>query len=122
MSASRGHWHRVASRSELADPGSYGFTVQTDGMPVFGFVVQRNGELYGYENVCPHAGRMLNHGPHRFLTEDQSMIVCAAHGAMFDIGSGECAVGPCMGESLRRIEIREINGVIEADLSGIELL
>jgi nitrite reductase/ring-hydroxylating ferredoxin subunit len=27
-------------------------------------------------------------------------IVCAAHGAQFDIATGLCTLGPCLGESL----------------------
>ncbi len=115
-------WHQVAALSDLADPGSRGFQVETDGMPVFGFVVRKDGKLYGYENVCPHAGRMLNWGPHRFLTQDQSMIMCVAHGALFDITSGECATGPCMGESLRQVPVREVDGVVEADISPLAML
>ncbi len=121
MTDSSPSWHRVANRNEIADPGSRGFQIETEGMPVFGFVVLRDGQLHGYENVCPHAGRMLNWGPHRFLTKDDSMIMCAAHGAVFDIGSGECAAGPCMGESLRTIPVRETDGHIEADVSGLSL-
>ncbi|MFK8016773.1 MAG: Rieske (2Fe-2S) protein [Gammaproteobacteria bacterium] len=116
------NWHRVVARSDIPDPGAHGFQIQTDAMPVFGFIVHRQGQVYGYENVCPHAGRMLNHGPHRFLTPDNSLIVCAAHGAVFDIGSGECAAGPCMGESLRPMALRETDGMIEVDLSGVAWL
>ncbi|MFK7888919.1 MAG: Rieske (2Fe-2S) protein [Gammaproteobacteria bacterium] len=115
-------WHRVAELKDIADPGSRGFQIETDSMPVFGFIVRRDGKLFGYENVCPHAGRMLNWGPHRFLTKDDSMIMCAAHGALFDIGSGECATGPCMGESLRSIAVRENDGVIEADISPLAIV
>lgn len=115
------NWQRVAALTEIADPGSRGFQIETDSMPVFGFVVRKDGKLYGYENVCPHAGRMLNWGPHRFLTKDDSMIMCVAHGALFDITSGECAVGPCMGESLRSVPVREVDGFVEADISPLAM-
>lgn len=122
MNQSASDWRVVAELAQIADPGSRSFQIDTGQMPVMGFIVQRDGELFGYENVCPHAGRMLNWGPHRFLTQDQSMIMCAAHGAVFDIASGECAAGPCMGESLRRIALRVVGKQIEADVSSAGML
>ena len=115
-------WRPVAALAQIDDPGSRSFQIETAQMPLFGFIVRRDGELFGYENVCPHAGRMLNWGPHRFLTRDQSMIMCAAHGALFDIASGECAAGPCVGESLRTIELRVVDDQIEADISSVGML
>lgn len=115
-------WHKVATLDELDDPGSRAFQVAADPLPIMGFVVRKDGQVFGYENVCPHAGRMLNWGPHRFLTPDQSLIICAAHGAVFDITSGECAGGPCMGESLRPVPVRVVDGQVEADISGLLLI
>jgi nitrite reductase/ring-hydroxylating ferredoxin subunit len=108
-------WRRVAALHDIADPGSRGFAVIVDGLPLFGFLVRRGDEVYAYQNVCPHAGRQLNWGPDRFLTKDQSMIMCAAHGAIFDIASGECAAGPCVGDALTRMAVRVVDGHVEVD-------
>lgn len=57
-------------------------------------------------NICPHAGRRMDYAPGRFL-RDQGHLVCAAHGASFDLGTGECVAGPCRGAHLRAVEVVE---------------
>lgn len=59
-----------------------------------------------YLNVCPHAGRQLDWAPGQFLVTPQNLLVCAAHGAAFELGSGECVQGPCRGEALLAVPIR----------------
>lgn len=119
MTQSSSSWYRVASLRDIDNPGSRGFEVSVDGLPLFGFLVRRGDGVFGYLNVCPHAGRQLNWGPHRFLTHDKSMIMCAAHGALFDMETGECAAGPCFGDALRRLPVRQVDGHIEIDAAAV---
>lgn len=64
-------------------------------------VITRVGaRLAAFHNICPHAGRRLDWAPGQFLI-DQGRLVCAAHGAAFDLGSGVCVSGPCKGAALR---------------------
>jgi len=60
-------------------------------------------------NVCPHAGRRLDWAPGKFLVTKDGLLVCAVHGATFELESGVCVAGPCRGEVLRAvaIEVRE---------------
>ena len=63
-------------------------------------ILRRHGErLQAWLNVCPHAGRRLDWAPGRFLV-DKGHLVCAAHGASFEMERGECVAGPCRGASL----------------------
>jgi len=55
-------------------------------------------------NVCPHAGRRLDFAPGRFL-RDQGRLVCAAHGASFELDRGQCVAGPCRGAHLRALAV-----------------
>jgi nitrite reductase/ring-hydroxylating ferredoxin subunit len=41
-----------------------------------------------------------------------SLIVCRSHGAMFEIESGLCVDGICIGQSLQRLPIQLSGGVI----------
>lgn len=68
-----------------------------------------------FHNVCPHAGRPLELAPGRFIVED-GYLICAAHGACFNIPAGECVAGPCRGQSLAGvpIELRDGHVVISA--------
>jgi nitrite reductase/ring-hydroxylating ferredoxin subunit len=97
---------RVCALADLADPGSRSFVIEQGEWPMHGFVVRQDGRVYGYLNVCPHAGRTLNWGPDRFLTKDLSLIMCSAHGALFEISTGLCVAGPCQGDALSSIETR----------------
>ena len=59
-----------------------------------------------YLNVCPHVGRRLDWAPGQFLVSAEKLLVCAAHGASFEMAKGECLAGPCRGESLLPVPIR----------------
>lgn len=100
----------VCALGDIDDPGARGFIVEQGDWPLHGFVVRKNDEVFAYLNVCPHAGRMLNWGPDRFLTKDRSQIMCAAHGAVFEIGTGYCVAGPCLGDALSKLDASVENG------------
>lgn len=82
-----------------------------------GFVVRKGDAVFAYVNRCPHAGHPLDWQPDRFLTPDNSLIACASHGALFEMTTGACVAGPCMGRGLQRIEVKLENGcvLLEAD-------
>lgn len=56
-------------------------------------------------NVCPHAGRRLDWAPGQFLKSKDGLLVCAVHGAGFELVHGECVSGPCRGQSLRALAV-----------------
>ena len=73
-------------------------------------ILHRSGEsVRAWLNVCPHAGRRLDWAPGQFLRSKDGLLVCAAHGASFELAQGECVAGPCRGASLRAVavEVRE---------------
>ncbi len=63
-------------------------------------VVRIKGNVFVYLNQCPHQGRRLDYAPGKFLYKNGALI-CAAHGASFEMSSGLCQQGPCRGESLQ---------------------
>lgn len=73
-------------------------------------ILHRDGDrIRGWFNVCPHAGRRLDWAPGKFLRSD-GLLVCAAHGASFELGGGECVAGPCRGASLRAVALEVRDG------------
>ena len=102
----------VGRLEELADPDCREFSIGEGDWPFRGFVVRRGDEVYAYQNFCMHAGHPLNWQPDRFLTKDESAIICASHGALYDIESGDCFAGPCTGRSLRKVAVDIRDGVI----------
>jgi nitrite reductase/ring-hydroxylating ferredoxin subunit len=104
---------RVICRlSDLADPGSRGFTVGRGDWPLRGFVVRTDENVWGFVNRCPHAGHPLNLQPHRFLTPGRELILCSSHGALFDRQTGFCIAGPCSGHSLTSVPLKVVSGYV----------
>jgi len=99
----------VGRLDELEDPGCREFSIGSGDWPFQGFVVRRGSEVYAYENFCAHVGHPLNWVPDGFLSKDRRLIQCASHGAMYEIDTGLCVKGPCVGKSLRSLaaEIRD---------------
>ena len=74
------------------------------------FVVRRGEKIFGWRNFCPHQGHeQMAWEKDAFLTHDSARIVCGAHGAQYEIDSGVCVAGPCVGKALTAValEIRE---------------
>lgn len=69
-------------------------------------------------NVCPHAGRRLDWAPGKFLLSRDGLLVCAVHGAGFELAAGLCVSGPCRGQSLRAVAVRVRDGHVELAGNG----
>jgi nitrite reductase/ring-hydroxylating ferredoxin subunit len=106
------HTRVLCRLSEMDDPGARAFTVGAGDWPLRGFVVRSGEHAYAYLNRCPHAGHQLNWRPDRFLTADRSWIVCGSHGALFEIETGMCVAGPCVGHGLRPIPVVLADGYV----------
>jgi nitrite reductase/ring-hydroxylating ferredoxin subunit len=102
---------------ELADPGAKGFTMGSGDWPLRGFVVRKGACVRAYVNYCPHAGFPLNWTPDRFLAPEAPLILCAMHGALFEIETGLCISGPCAGMKLRALPVRVERGYVTLDAS-----
>jgi nitrite reductase/ring-hydroxylating ferredoxin subunit len=73
------------------------------------FVVRHADGVRAYVNRCPHLGTPLNWSPDRFLDLERQHIICATHGAVFNVQDGMCISGPCQGDSLESVpaEVRD---------------
>ena len=84
----------------LAEGQSRGFDPWREGRDTV-LLVRHGGAVYGWLDACPHhGGTPMAWRKDAYLNRDHSRIVCAAHGAQFDIASGACTLGPCLGQSL----------------------
>jgi nitrite reductase/ring-hydroxylating ferredoxin subunit len=102
---------------QLPDGASRGFVfggAGADRRPQRILLVRVGDEVHAYVNCCPHAGRLLNLLPDRFLTRDGGLIQCCQHGALFEKVTGECIAGPCAGEYLTRVPTVVIDGVVRS--------
>ena len=91
--------------ADISDGGSKGFEI-CEGPTAFEFFIARKGaRIYAYENSCPHTGGPLDWTPDRFIDGDSGHILCATHGALFRVETGECLAGPCVGDWLRALRV-----------------
>lgn len=122
MSAIQPGTYALCHRDELSNGKTLEFRLGEGDWPLRLFVIQRDDKLYAYRNLCPHAGMALNWKPDEFLTNDQSLIMCRAHGALFEIESGECIAGPCTGRALRAYPVStntKGHVVVEVDAEAV---
>ena len=76
-------------------------------------ILYRDGQVVrAWLNVCPHAGRRLDWAPGKFLKSKEGHLVCAAHGASFELVNGDCIAGPCRGDSLRSVAVEVRDGEV----------
>ena len=96
---------------DIADGGAKGFPPAPGGFT--GLMAIRQGDaVFVYVNACPHIGTPLDWTPDRFLSADGKRIICATHGAEFQIADGLCVRGPCHGDRLEPVMIQIKDGTI----------
>ncbi|MCC5901932.1 MAG: Rieske 2Fe-2S domain-containing protein [Halomonas sp.] len=62
-----------------------------DAFPVV--IARLNGLVYCYVNCCPHQYLPLNYRSENIISSDGNRFLCSAHGAAFDIATGNCLSG-----------------------------
>ena len=103
---------QVGSLQEIEDPGCREFSIGAGDWPFRGFVVRQGDDVFAYQNFCVHVGHPLNWSPNKFLTKDRTAIICASHGATYEIETGHCFAGPGSGKALRKIEVAVWEGMV----------
>lgn len=95
---------------DIPDGEACGFDPARTGRDTL-FVVRQGDALYGWLDRCPHeVVTPLPYQRHKYLNASRTRIVCFAHGAQFDIASGQCLLGPCCGESLTKVPLTITDG------------
>ena len=96
----------------LADGGFAAVEATLDG-DAESVILYRDGDaVRAWLNVCPHAGRRLDWAPGQFLKGKDGLLVCAAHGASFELVGGGCVAGPCRGDALRAVPVVVRDGAV----------
>ena len=70
------------------------------------------GQYSAFLNSCPHTGVQLEWRPGDFMDPSNSYLQCSMHGALFQTDSGLCIEGPCVGDSLYKLDIELKHGII----------
>lgn len=104
---------------DLEDGQARGFVVP--GLRRKVVVVRKAGKVFGYLDSCPHyrGGTPMAWRTDAYLDGEGRHIACHAHGALFDIETGACVLGPCLGQSLKHVPLNiNSNGGIEATVDA----
>ena len=103
---------RLIALNDIAD-GGFAEIETMIGDDAESLILHRDsGEVRAWLNVCPHAGRRLDWAPGQFLKSKDGHLVCAAHGASFELVRGDCIAGPCRGDSLRGVPVEIRDGEV----------
>ena len=95
---------RLCHMSELPDGGSRGFDPLDAGQDSV-LIVRRGEQLFAWADRCPHHDTPMAWRKDAYLNAAGDRIVCAAHGACFEIDTGLCTLGPCLGQSLTPVPL-----------------
>jgi nitrite reductase/ring-hydroxylating ferredoxin subunit len=90
---------------DLVDGEARAFDLHATGHDIV-FVIRRGDGVRVYRDACPHEGTPMAWRRHEYLNAARDRIVCHAHGAQFEIDTGLCLLGPCLGQSLQRLDHR----------------
>jgi nitrite reductase/ring-hydroxylating ferredoxin subunit len=96
---------RLCQLDELPDGGARGFDPQRRGQNSL-LIVRQGQRLFGYADACPHHGTPMAWRKDAYLNAARDRIVCAGHGAQFEIDTGRCTLGPCLGDALTPVPLR----------------
>ena len=103
---------RLSALNDIADGGFAEVEATIDGAAESLVLYRLGDEVRAWLNVCPHAGRRLDWAPGQFLKSKDGHLVCAAHGASFELDRGDCVAGPCRGDALRAVQVQVRDGEV----------
>ena len=103
---------RLSALNDIADGGFAEVEATIDGDAESLVLYRLGDEVRAWLNVCPHAGRRLDWAPGQFLKSREGHLVCAVHGASFELDGGIRVAGPCKGDSLRAVPVRVQDGKV----------
>jgi nitrite reductase/ring-hydroxylating ferredoxin subunit len=68
-------------------------------------VIQDAQGYHAFVNRCPHRHLPLDRNGHFTISAENRLLLCSNHGARFDLQSGRCVAGPCVGKTLQAITV-----------------
>ena len=84
-----------------------------------GLLVRWEGRLHAFRNLCPHWSTPLDEYGGEILDPAIGELVCQTHGARFELDSGNCVSGPCVGDSLQKLRVELGEGEVKIYRPGL---
>jgi len=98
----------VAAEADLAE--GQAMTLDLEGRPIA--VCRSEGQLFAFDNQCPHSGARLGLG--RIA---KGVVSCPLHGAKFELATGRCLTAVMGLPAVVTHQVRVIGGQVEVSLS-----
>ncbi len=95
------------SKKKFEEGQGRSFVARVHGKKFKGFVVKKGGSFYAYQNLCMHLPIPLDLEDDQFFSYDRTQLQCQMHGALYEIETGTCTGGPCLGAKLRGLKFKE---------------
>jgi nitrite reductase/ring-hydroxylating ferredoxin subunit len=114
-------WVALRPAVEIADGEARACDVRHGKRFLSVILARLEGQLYAYENLCPHAGMPLDRPDGMVSMDLRGYLVCAAHLASFHVETGAFAGGPSApgARGLRPARTTEIDGVVWVDTTSL---
>src|SRR4029079_12569424 len=84
------------------------FTYRDEGISREAFLAWQQNQVLCYQNVCRHLPLALDHGGGPLFNAAWPHFVCQNHGAVYEPLTGQCIAGPCVGASLKKLEVEMV--------------
>lgn len=107
----QGEMTRALCRAEeVAEGTARGFRVE--GLRAKVIVLRKAGRLHAWLDACPHyeGGTPMAWKSDAYLNGAGTHLACHSHGAQFEMETGVCTLGPCLGQALTRVELHVTAG------------
>lgn len=93
------------TKKGFPDASAKSFQVKIRGKLFQGFVVRQGDHFFAYRNLCQHLPITLDLNDEDFFSHDKKFLQCQMHGAMYEIPTGLCIAGPCLGARLIKLDL-----------------
>ena len=89
---------------DVPDGASRGFDPFDQGQDTV-LLVRKGAQVHVWADSCPHHDTPMAWRKDAYLNAAGDRIVCAAHGAQFEVDTGRCTLGPCLGQFLQPVAV-----------------
>jgi nitrite reductase/ring-hydroxylating ferredoxin subunit len=96
---------RLEGIRSMAHGESRTFAFLRNGRPAEGFLIRHGEGYFAYLNQCRHWYVPLDLGDADFYSPQTDRIMCKTHGAVYQVDTGLCDYGPCVGAALESFPV-----------------
>lgn len=85
-----------------------------------GIAIRHRGRFFAFRNLCPHWSTPLGDAGDDIVDPATGELICNTHGARFEPTTGDCVIGPCMGQSLQQLDVQVDDDRVVIQRAGVQ--